>query len=294
MKTNHVITLIVISFLFFSNFLNAEENIRHPQLSKIIDQANELVKSKNFSQAAEKLLEAINIENPEAKAELNEFKDKWSGPYKLKLYSDRLWYLKKSYKEKSPEFGAEVQAVIDEYNEEAQGKNWNAYKWLFLRLADYHKANKNGIKEADAHEKRYLYNPNDQRSLIAYLYYLLKNNPSKIDEVIVIYKEAGGEDFGGLALFNCKRIEKQGENPFNALVEMLKKYPTSNFRQLKDAMEMLRQNLDPEKPQQINKYYNTLKILAIKQPSNEKSITAIAYILNEKKKLEAIMPKLKK
>ena len=284
--------LFILPLLFSVNII-AIPPIRNAELSNAVATAEEFEKDNNYLQAAAKLLEAINITNSEAVAELKEFKDKWAGPYKLELYSKRFWYLKRSYQQKSPTFGAEVQTVINEYKKEAKGKNWNAYKWLYMRLADYYRANDNEKEAAKIYEKRYLYSPTDKKVLLGYLYYLLKTNPAKIDPIIKRYIAEGGEWYSKLAFLNCKKIQKQGGDPFDALIKMLEDYPSASFREFKDAMNMLCMLLDPEKPEQLKKYYKTLTALALKQPSDSEHLQNIGLILNEKKKIETIMPEIK-
>jgi len=43
----------------------------------------------------------------------------------------------------------------------------------------------------------------------------------------------------------------------------------------------------------VREFYQTLAVLAIKQPGEEERVGLTAHILNERKKLEAIMPELK-
>ncbi len=57
---------------------------------------------------------------------------------------------------------------------------------------------------------------------------------------------------------------------------------------------MARDAIPFDKPEQVKDYYNTLTILAVKQNSDKNSLETIGFIINEKKKLEAIMPELRK
>ncbi len=285
--------LFILPILFSLNVLAAPK-INNLELSNILVEAKLLFDDKSYFQAAEKILEAINTENENAKNELNKLLEYQAGPLKLFLYNTRLWYLKKACLEKAPAFSNEVQTVINKYSNEAKDKDWNSYKRLYIRLAEHHKANKNDKGVAHAHEARFMYSPIDKVSLMTYLKYLFEKDFSKVNSIITQYESAGGTEFPRLSLLKCKIIKKQGGDVFKSAIGFLKAYPTSKFKDIRAMIVMARDALTADKPEQIKEYYNILAFLAIKQPSDKKHLETVGFILNERKKIEAILPEIRK
>ena len=73
----------------------------------------------------------------------------------------------------------------------------------------------------------------------------------------------------------------------------LDQYPDTGEKFLLEAIDIARANINPEHPAQIREFYDALTTLALRQPGDEAHIKTVATILNEKQKLETIMPELK-
>jgi hypothetical protein len=67
----------------------------------------------------------------------------------------------------------------------------------------------------------------------------------------------------------------------------------SKPQDVQTVLDLARVDLSPERPDDLRAYYALLARVALMQPGNESSVRLIAYLLNEKKILEAIMPELR-
>ena len=134
-----------------------------------------------------------------------------------------------------------------------------------------------------------------------YIYYLLHFTPqpidkktiSKIRNLINIYKDAAGKLPSGMALRKLTLTKKTGGDVFPEAIDYLKTYPNTIFTELKIAIIMARDAISFDKPEQVQDYYNTLTILAVKQTNSKISLDTIGYLINEMKKIEAIVPEIR-
>jgi len=59
------------------------------------------------------------------------------------------------------------------------------------------------------------------------------------------------------------------------------------------VIEIAREAIPFDQPELVKDYYNMLMILAIKQPGTKERLKVIGLIINEKKRIEVIMPQIK-
>jgi len=76
-------------------------------------------------------------------------------------------------------------------------------------------------------------------------------------------------------------------------INFLKSYPNSSSKEIKEVADIAGEALPFDKPELVNDYYNMLTILAIKQPNTQDRLEIIGLIINEKKKIETIMPEIR-
>ncbi len=118
---------------------------------------------------------------------------------------------------------------------------------------------------------------------------------TEIERILQKHKDANNNKLtSSIALCKLKFLKKKGDNIFPEAINYLKTYPNTFFGEIKVAIIMARDAIPFDKPDQINDYYNTLTMLAVKQNNDKNSLETIGFILNEKKKLEAIIPELRK
>ena len=107
-------------------------------------------------------------------------------------------------------------------------------------------------------------------------------------------KEANnGKLASGMAYCKVILLKNTGKDVFPEAIDFLKSYPNADFEYIKGAIEIAREGIPFDKPDLVKDYYNMLMILAIKQPDTQDRLKVIGFIINEKKKLEIIMPEIK-
>ena len=72
-------------------------------------------------------------------------------------------------------------------------------------------------------------------------------------------------------------------------MQYLKDYPNASAEGV-NALDVATGAIDAAKPEQIRELYTTMTTVVLRQPSDEEHMQLVAHILNEKKKLEALIP----
>ncbi len=295
MKNNIFLLALIISANIFS-----APPIENPELSNIVAQAESAFADKQYILAAESYLNAINLTNSDAKAELDEIKPPYSYPYSLALHVHRLFNLQKARQRRTDAFGNECREILAKYKKQAAGEKWEGYMAVYEQLMRHYRVNNNREMVIKTYEEAVNYNLLHNNTSY-YIYYLLHFTPqpidkktiSKIRNLINIYKNAAGKLPSGMALRKLTLTKKTGGDIFPEAINYLKTYPNTIFTELRIAIIMARDAISFDKPEQAKEYYNTLTILAIKQPNTKDSLEIIGFIINEKKKIEAIVPEIK-
>ncbi len=292
----------LLLFLAFSFSAIAAPSIRNPQLSKIVAKAEALSAKKEHIAAAETYLAVLALKNPEAQKELEEIKEPFDYPYSLTLHYERLNCLQKARKQRTEAFKVECEKVLEKFNDQAEGKNWFVYIMVHNHLLCHYRINKNKemiIKTLKEGAERWPLS-HFAGQYIDYLVLIspelvLTNTIVVIERILQKHKEANNNKISyGMALCKLRLLKKNGDNLFNAALNYLKKYPNSPFEGLKIAITYARDAINPEKPEQIKRYHRALTAVGIKQPSDKAHMPTIAFIVNEKKKIETIMPEVKR
>jgi len=111
---------------------------------------------------------------------------------------------------------------------------------------------------------------------------------NKLQKSIDCYEKSEASESPGIECLKLKITEKNGGDTFNASKEFAKKYPQFEF--IAYVIGIMRDSIKPEKPEQIEKYYQTLQFLAGKQKKQNTEI--IQFLLDEKQKVEMIIPEV--
>jgi hypothetical protein len=75
-------------------------------------------------------------------------------------------------------------------------------------------------------------------------------------------------------------------------MRFLAQYPTARFEQVREAVDLARAALDAADTRQVRSYYTTIVTAGLKQPNDAAALPTLAYLINEKKRLEAVLPEL--
>ena len=283
-------SLILISNVFAVRFLSQEmEGITSPVLSNKLIEVLDSFKKEQYENACNLIDIALqNTNAQEFAAETTE------GPLDLQLKTEKAYFKTMPYPIRfdNPESLQVAVAAFEEYESIAAGKKWTAYSLLCNRIIDYYTHKKEYEKARVYMEKMLIGNPFD---IVLYLNWGLKVNlpasvaVQKMDDFV---NERGiGEKEA--AFIKVQYKERDGENVFQNSLDYLKKYPKAEPDVLNKALTFLRKSLDVSDINQCREYYTILSYLALNQPSDEKHLPLVSKILNEKKKLETIIPEVK-
>ena len=293
------ISVVAVIFLLTTISIAAPP-IRNTELSNAVANAETLTANGDYGDAADAYLQVINLNNANAQAELNENKEFCLYPYSLCLHLERLECLRKAKQRRMESFGNECRQILVKFKEQAAGNKWNGYMAVYDHLMKHYRVNKNKEMVIKTFEEAVAYNPLHNNTCF-YIDYLLQTAPEPIDQKIVLkirylielYKNTAGKLSSGMALRKLFFTKAINGDVFSEAIDYLKTYPNTMFHEIKWAIVMARDSISYDKPEQVKEYYNTLNILAIKQTNTESRLEVVGYIINEKKKIEAIMPEIK-
>ena len=97
-------------------------------------------------------------------------------------------------------------------------------------------------------------------------------------------------EFPGIECLKLKIVENTDGDTFNTAKEFAEKYPQYEFTAY--VINIMRDSINPKKPQQIKEYYETLILLIGKQPKKTSHIGTMRLMLKEKKKIEIFAPEV--
>ena len=297
MKQKFIILLSIFLFLFSISAI-AIPPICNAELSNLVTKAETLFANGEFVLAADTYLEAIT--NTNAQTELTKIKNPDNSPYFINLHIYRLEALRRARRRRLESFGNECREILAKFKEQAAGKNWNRIIVVYEHLMRHYQVNKNKEMVIKTYEEAINYNPWHNNTCY-YIDYLLQIAPtpiddktvSKIDTAMEKYKQAAGKLSSGMAHRKLNIKKRMGGDVFDNAIEFLKTYPNTVFGEIRAVIILARDAISFDKPEQIKQYYDTLIVLAIKQPNEKANLATIGFILNEKKKIEAIMPDIK-
>ncbi|MCK5852081.1 hypothetical protein KAH27_03540 [bacterium] len=293
---NKIIFLLII----ISANLFAIPVIKNPELSNAVASVESAIADKQYEVAERNCREIFNSKSKDLQKELETLKSIDNSPYILRLHLillDCMAHTKQSYSES---YKNECLKTIAKYKDLSECKKH--IQWAYIHLFQYYCAiynKKMGIqilKEgADALPKSHLQ--------VYYAINLIDSSPKPLSANVVSEvkrmikkkkKEVNNNKLtSGMAYCRLMLIKKTEGNIFDEAVDFLKSYPNADFEYIKSAIEIAREGIPFDKPDLVKDYYNMLMILAIKQPDTKDRLKVIGFIINEKKKLEVIMPEIK-
>ncbi len=113
---------------------------------------------------------------------------------------------------------------------------------------------------------------------------------TKLQKSIDNYEKSGSPEFSGIECLKLKITEKNGGDTFNAAKLFAKTHPRYEF--ISYVINIMRDSINPDKPEQIKEYYETLIFLIGKQPKKTSNIGTMRLMLKEKKKIEIFAPEV--
>jgi len=287
---------IILLLILISANLFALPVIKNPELSNAVASVESAFANKQYKSAEKYCKQIFNMKNPAAQKELKDLKTDDNSPYNLRLHLillDCMFFNKKSHSEF---FKNECEKTIAEYKDLPEAK-YNL-QWVYLHLSRYYHAVKNKKMKTQVLKEGADFLPESQLPTL-YVINLMnnchksipKNTIAEIKRIFNKNKEVNnGKLTPRLAYYNVILTKRTGGNVFPAISNFLTSYPNAKPIELINAIKMARDVIPFDKPEQVRKYYNMLLILAVKQINTKERLKVIGFIINEKKKLEVIIP----
>ena len=271
------------------------QDVNNPFLVQKMCTVETLGRARKYREAADALGDLLATTNTDARAELDR-PNAHDGPLDLQLTVERCRYLALC--------GEHVQAarlcsdLETKYAEAAAGKEWESYARSFLYRAHVVPAWWKSpvaltlVERALDHYPTYSWAMGDYMQVS----YNLRETRGLADarSRYAAYEAAGGERSAKADLNYLKMLAADGADPFPRALDFLDRYPDTSEAPLLEVIDIARVNINPEQPEQIRAFYDALTTLALRQAGGEQNISVVAHILNEKEKLQTIVPELSK
>jgi hypothetical protein len=235
---------------------------------------------------------AAFLTNPAAQIALAQPHDGTDEPWELFFYSHYYWWLFQAAGPRgtlAPVHTNAIEAMLSRHAEAARGKRWFGYKCLINRLA--HVAPKDASVQRANIERILDYDPADAFFLTFYFHWSLPDMTNTRPRIAAYYS-AGGAPFPDLLLYQARQASHTDGDAFPFAMRFLAQYPTARFEQVREAVELARAALDAADTRQVRSYYTTIVTAGLKQPNDAAALPTLAYLINEKKRLEAVLPEL--
>lgn len=256
----------------------------------IVARAEQAARQQNMIEAGQFLAAAVSLCPSNTAADLTLGNDD-DGPLSLQLHFIRLQYLNLAEHFFSAALAGECRALLTNYADVAQGRGWEQYKNLAHMACAYYK-NKGRLREAfDLYRQLLTYDPEDQRSVRAFIA-LVREARVPLDDLraVVMHITRSCHTLPAeTSLLQCWVQEREGKLSLATMLAWFDTYPHASFETLQEALQLAALCLDPANPAELREYCLALTRTALRQPGDETHIATIACIINEKKKIEAIM-----
>ena len=260
------------------------KNITTPALCKLLSQAEQAAKNKNFKKVSELVDKALVMKSaPEfsAKADAN-------GPLDLKLKMAKVFCkfedAKSNKFKNSKELEKTILSLLKEYQEPAKGKKWTSYTWLLQSLAKYYTATKNYPKLEKQVDKILEYSW-DKPTVITFLSVGLENgiSTSIAERRISGYIKSGGRHNAWINYLRICYKRCDGGDVFQDSLDFLKVYPKSDPNNIINTIGFLKESLNTDDKEKVKQYLDALNKLAFAQPNTEDRLVLVSKILDEKR-----------
>lgn len=217
-------------------------------------------------------------------------------PLLLALTSASLWYRAEYAKNKDIKILEEAEEAIGKWAEESKGKRWESYKKLYHRIRAYYIRNCDFKNLFKTQKRMILYDVFDKTQLDSLESYFEKY-PEYIDEMtdfITEFKKRGGTLTPSLELALITEANISDDDKFKAIISWLKDHHNASLEDIQKGVNKGSIFLSVKDPDKVRIFHDTLTDLALWQPGSDDRMPVIAYLINERSKIEAILPEANK
>jgi hypothetical protein len=269
-------------------------DVNHPELVERMMQIETLAKSRKYREAADALGLLLTTTNADARAELDQ-PNAHDGPLDLQLTIERCRYL--DLCKDSGQAAELCRNLTARYADAAAGTRWESYARAFLYRAHAVPGWWKSPAALALIEQALDYYPTYSWAMGDYLLvsYNLRDSHglTAARNRFAAYEAAGGARNAKIDRSYLKILLAGGADPYTQALAYLDENPDADSKYLLEAIDIARAGIDPDQPSQFHEFYDALTTLALRQPGDEQHILVVGHILNEKDKLEMIMPELK-
>ncbi|MCX7004748.1 MAG: hypothetical protein NTV22_15955 [bacterium] len=260
----------------------------NPALESAITAVKQQAERKEYLAAANALGPLLT--NPLYHAEFAKAWGTQGEPWALFYFNQYFWWLECARQNVAT---AEIERVLATYAEPARGKRWPDYKALHDRLIFVFSCNRQNPQGSYAQSlcaRGVCYDPTDPLRMACLLQFLENASTNEVNEWLAVYQ---GPPFPELILFQARQARRAGGSAFPFALQCLATFPTSSFEIIRTAVKYARAALDAANVKQVRSYYMAIVTAGLRQNNDEQSLPCIAFLINEKKRLEAVMPELR-
>ena len=211
-------------------------------------------------------------------------------PLSLTIYSASLWYKAESYHNQNQAIVKEARTAIKEWEEKAKGNQWKSYKNLFYRMRDHYIRKKDQVNRIATQKEAILYDPFDLEQISSLNEYC-RRFPNCVGDMAAFakeFKEKGGVLPAFLELTIIVAENNDKEKKLDAVLSWLWANRHESLENIKNGVETASQLISIEHPEGIKLIVSSLTDLALAQPGSEERMPVIAYLINERAKIQAI------
>jgi hypothetical protein len=242
----------------------------------------------------------FNSDNPDARQELDAANAS-AGPLAFQMEVACALYRGLATHWGDPSEAEAVKGLLDLYHDKTGAATWPGTARLYGMLLS-ETSYKYTLSAADAqalYEEWLTRDPRNAEALKNYVNWAMSAaalaDYAQVLAKIDAFESSGGRMTPALELTRLKfrKVSQPYESVLDDALTWLQAHPAEPVRLVTDALTLARGELDAAHPDQVRRYYANLTGLALKQPSSDDRVPLTALILNEKRKLEAVMPEIK-
>jgi len=252
----------------------------------------------DYRQAGEALLAMPALADQDAQRELTAL-DQNNGPLALRIRVLGIRYIGEGISWREALVPRECEAIMTEYADQARGKSWQAYLDACMFASWHYRGSVYAVPEkaAEALERAMNYQPGNPQPIGDYLSLCVQAHKKigwrQSREKLAAYEASGAPMNQYIAYSKLLLVEADKGDVFGTALQYLKDYPNADAWRLLNVLKKATGAINAAKPEQIRELYNAMTTVVLRQPSDEEHVQLVAHILNEKKKLEALIPELK-
>jgi len=275
--------------------------IKNPELENAVTNAESAYINKDYYLATKNCLDIFNSANTEAQNELEKLKSDDGFSYDIRLhliYLDSLAYTGQSAFDL---YRMECKKIITKYKGQEKDKNFSNIIWVYNHLAQHYRLSYNKEMETQTLKEAAELFP-ESCLPVRYVKNIMNNSTeplptnivSEVNRIFNKNKELNNNKLTPeMVCCNVILLDKTGGDAYSAAINFLISYTDADCIDLINTIKIVRNNISFDKPEQVQDYYNMLMVLAIKQANTNDRLKVIGFIINEKKKIEAIIAEFK-